>query len=77
MTADEQGLRVLADRTVKSHLMEDAILGEGLIPRLHQADGFDRILRPFGGQACWHRAPGLVSFISRGESAMRSLVRGA
>jgi len=72
--ADAQGLRVLDDCKLKWRLPEDPVAAEVLIPALCKADGFDCMVGFFGGQALRELAPGLASFISRGNAPMRLLV---
>lgn len=67
-------LRVLDACKLKWRLPEDPVADEVLIPALRSADSFDCMVGFFGGQALRQLAPGLASFISRGEQPMRLLV---
>jgi superfamily II DNA or RNA helicase len=74
VTSDQPGLRILDDRKLKWRLPEDPVAEDVLIPGLRRADGFDCMVGFFGGQALRQLAPGLASFISRGDTPMRLLV---
>lgn len=67
-------LRTLDDCKLKWRLPEDPIAEAVLIPGLREAEGFDCMVGFFGGQALRQLAPGLASFISRGNAPMRLLV---